>query len=94
MKTGDETMTDALAINFCPNCGKLTLDLEGIESKNAIKGTAADFYCNSCKASGIIDLDMKFSGALDELTRIPKLINKALKDAGFTIITEQPEGNK
>ncbi len=84
-------MTDALAINFCPNCGKLSLDLQAIESKNVVKGTAADFYCNNCKASGIIDLDMKFSLALDEITRMPKLINKALKDSGYVIIGDKPE---
>jgi len=84
-------MTDALAINFCPNCGKITLDLQGIESKNVIKGTAADFYCNNCKVSGIIDLDMKFSAALDELNRIPKLIKKSLQETGYTIIDAKPE---
>lgn len=83
---GEIQVTDALAINFCPNCGKQSLDLQEIVSKNTIKGSAADFYCNNCKASGIIDLDMKFSEAFDELTRIPKLIGKAFEDAGYTIL--------
>jgi len=55
-------MTDALAINFCPNCGRLLnkKKLQSIESRNAYKGIAVDFYCESCKASGDIDLDIPF----------------------------------
>ena len=64
-------MTDALANNFCPNCGRLfnRKKLQPIESRNAYKGIAVDFYCESCKASGDIDLDVPFKTVSKSLKR-------------------------
>lgn len=75
----------ARKISHCPCCGFDKVDLEPLVSKNPEGGKRADFYCRNCESSGIIDVDNKFARALAELDRIPRLVKKALEDAGYVV---------